>query len=92
MDVLLKQWYKWIILIIKEYSSRRTKQRCSLAPWVKPRTSSIIKRLNTTRRKQPSKFNKICKLQATCKVFLAEDSTDYETKLTDNRFTDELFK
>ena len=26
------------------------------------------------------------------KLFLAEDSTDYETKLTDNRLTDELFK
>ena len=91
-DVLLEQWYEWIILIIKEYTPRRTKERCSLTPWVKPRTSNIIKRLNTAQRKQPSISNKICELQATCKKFLAEDSTDYETKLADNRCTDELFK
>ena len=92
VDVLLEQWYEWINLIVKEYTPRLTKHRCSLAPWVKPRSSKNIKRPNTARRKQPSNFNKICKLEATCENFLSEDCTDFETKLANNRCTDELFK
>ena len=67
----LEQWFEWIILIIKKYTPGRTKQRCSLAPWIKPLTSKIIKRLKTAQRKQPSNFNKICELLATCKLFLS---------------------
>ena len=70
INVLVELWYKWINNIVSECVPYRTSHRACLAPLIKPKTSSILKKRQTARGNRPSKNLKIPKLEDTCSTMI----------------------
>ena len=92
IEVLLEQWYAWLKGILPRTVLKRTAHRNRLHPWVKPATSSIIKKLETAKLSKKPKTYKIKKLQTLCEKMLEEDKYDYEANLAASRNNGSLFE
>lgn len=92
INVLLNQWYEWLNTIISECVPYRTRHRSRLAPWIKPKTSNWLKKLQTARKNYPDKISKLLKLESTCSAMIEADRADYESNLGSSRSTTSLFR
>ena len=92
INVLVELWYKWLNNIISECVQYRTSHRACLAPWIKPKTSSILKKRRTARGNRPSKNFKIPKLEDTCSTMIEDDKADFEKNVGLIRSTTNLFR
>ena len=92
VDVVVDQWYQWVNEKIKAYIPRRTAHRSRLSPWIKPRTSNIIKKLENALAKTPKNWRRCNYLQNLCLEMCEQDQIEYESNLADTRSTDALFR
>ena len=69
----MEQWYEWLNNIISECVQYRTSHRACLAPWIKPKTSNKLKKLQTARKNCPSKISKLPKLENTSSTMIEDD-------------------
>ena len=76
VEELLERWYNWLKDIIARTVPKRTANRSSLSPWVKPARSNIIKKLETAKLSKKSTISKIGKLRTLCET-MPEDKSNY---------------
>ena len=58
VEELLERWYNWLKDILARTVPKRTANRSSLSPWVKPARSNIIKKLETAKLSKKSTISK----------------------------------
>ena len=91
-NVLTNQWYDWIREKIDLAVPKRTKHRASLAPWITPSTSNLLKKLGTAKNKYPALHKRVQNLTEICDQAVSDDLIAYEEKLSTTRSTDQMFK
>ena len=85
VEVVLQLWYEWVQDCFELHFSKATKHWMSLAPWVKPQTSNLLKRRNTplrliSRKSILSRLEKLKKIiWATIQDSMAADKMEYKT-------------
>ena len=97
VGVMTRLWYQWIYSILIKHIPLQTKHRLSLAPWVTPSTSNLIKiraTLTNNYTKKPSKANlrKLEKLQTNLAYALLMDQQNHERELFKEGRFDKLQK
>ena len=89
---MVDQWNQWVMERINACVPRRTVHRSSLSPWIKPGTSSIIKKLENSMKKSPNDWRRCAYFQKLCSEMCEQDQIKYECNIADTRSTDALFK
>ena len=52
-SLMLEMWYQWLDNILKECTTRKTKLQAQLPPpWITPRTSHLMKKINIMRKRR----------------------------------------
>ena len=51
IDVMIDEWFSWLIDLLQKSVPIRTKHRQSLPPWISPSTSNLMKRKETAKEK-----------------------------------------
>ena len=84
-DVLVKEWYEWLMSIIQATVPLRTAHRSRLPPWITSSSSNLIKKLNTTRQHKGESHPATVALQSTVDKATEDDRRDYQEKLANSR-------
>ena len=81
---MLDVWYDWFFNILQDFTPRKTKHWKLLAPWVKPETSHLIKRVETLGAKKlcgELKKMKLEKAKTELALVLPSDQKEFETSI-----------
>ena len=91
-NILVEQWTEWTRDFIAKHVPITTRHRAALPPWVLSSTSNLLRRLETVRRRYEDSQPKSQKLTEQVERLLLEDRQEYESKLSESRNTQNLFK
>ena len=99
IDVMVDEWYSWLLALLQKSVPIRAKHRQSLPPWNSPSTSNLMKRKETAIKKlnrgvRPSSdlILKVQKLSQELEEAVTNDTREYECWLSDSRNLDTVFK
>ena len=99
IDVMVDEWYSWLLYLLQKSVPIRTKHRQSLPPWISPSTSNIMKRKETAIKKlnrgvRPSSDSilKVQKLSQELEEAVTHDKREYGISLCDSRNIATKFK
>ena len=97
IDVMVDEWYSWLLDLLQKSVPIRTKHRQSLPPWISPSTSNLMKRNcnKETESWRPSlvRFNtQSTKAFARVRRSSNQRQKEYEISLSDSRNLDTVFK
>ena len=97
IDVMVDEWYSWLLDLLQKSVSIRTKHRQSLPPWISPSTSNLMKRKTAIKKlsrgvRPSSDLLKVQKLSQELEEAVTNDKREYEISLSDSRNLDTVFK
>ena len=96
VDFNTSLWYQWILKLVEKHVPIRTKNRQLLPPWTSAETSHHMNKNKTERRRLQKKglctSEKLKKLTEECDQLQANDTVDYEQRLSASRQKGRIFK
>ena len=92
--LMVSLWLEWLSSFLKEFVPIKTKHKRSLAPWISPMASKLIKRVHTMEKRKPDQISKIQQTRNSLNEQLEQDraSSAYEGRIFAQRSTDKIFQ